>query len=151
MRLLTTGSRDWEGPRAEAGIQQVLNAVLSLSETLNSPLTVVHGACPTGADQCVDRWARRRDDTVALETHPADWRKLGKRAGPIRNQDMVDRGADLCIGFLKDGSTGTRNCLALAKNAKIPTFIVDWDPSFNPPPLALVRRLGTSEETRDVA
>lgn len=148
MRILTTGSRDWEGITAEAKIQVVLNVILALADVLGEEMTVVHGDCPTGADQCVDRWARRRDDQVKLEVHPADWRKYGKAAGPFRNQVMVDLGADMCIGFLKDGSTGTRNCLALARHTGIATFIVPWDSSWS---LRPSRAETTLEETRNVA
>lgn len=128
MRLLVTGSRDWDSRYGAARIETILNLILALSDTLGQKLTVVHGACPTGADQVVDRWARRReDDGVVVEEHPAQWGRFAKAAGPIRNQDMVDRGADLCIGFIRGASLGTRNCLALARNAKIPTFTVNWD------------------------
>ena len=130
MRILTTGSRDWEGYAPERHIQRILTAALNLAEALDSPLTVVHGACPTGADQCVDRWALRREGQVILETHPANWQQYGKGAGPRRNKWMVDLGADLCIGFLRAGSTGTTHCMTLARYNKIPTFRVDWNDSW---------------------
>jgi hypothetical protein len=128
MRILITGSRNWEGRYAEQRIHMVLNMILALSDLLGTKLTVVHGDCPTGADRIVDDWARRReDDGVTVEAHPANWRRYGKNAGPARNEAMVGRGADLCIGFHRGNSTGTRNCLALARNAKIPTFVVGWE------------------------
>jgi hypothetical protein len=40
---------------------------------------------------------------------------------------MVDLGADMCIGFLKDNSSGTRHTLALARNRGISTFTVHWE------------------------
>lgn len=128
MRLLVTGSRDWSGVYGTARIEQVLNIILALTEVLGVKLTVVHGDCPSGADQIVDRWARRRDsEGVVIEAHPADWSRFQRSAGPIRNQEMVDRGADLCIGFVKGNSLGTRHCLSLARNAKIPTFTINWE------------------------
>jgi|RhiMetdeSRZDD1v2_1073273.scaffolds.fasta_scaffold325799_2 SLOG family YspA-like protein len=129
MRLLVTGSRDWEGRYAEARINQVLNTVLALSDILGDKLTVVHGACPTGADQITDAWAVRREhDGVAVERYPANWQRYGKGAGPRRNEELVRLGADMCIGFLRqDNSTGTKNCLALSRHAGIPTFVVNWE------------------------
>lgn len=109
-------------------IYQVLNIVLALADVLGEKLTIIHGDCPTGADQVVDRWARRREgDGVTVETLPADWRTLGKRAGPVRNKAMVDRGADMCIGFVRGDAKGTRITLAMATEAGIPTFTVDWE------------------------
>lgn len=128
MRVLVTGSRDWDSRYGAARIETILNLLLALSDTLGQKLTIVHGGCPSGADQAVDRWARRReDDGVVVEVYPAQWAKFSRSAGPIRNQEMVDRGADLCIGFVRGSSLGTRNCLALARNAKIPTFTVTWE------------------------
>lgn len=127
MRILTTGSRTWEGFHATIRIQILLDTYLAFCEQLGEKLTVVHGDCPKGADQIVDAWARRRDYAgVTVETFPADWSR-GKGAGPRRNQQMVDAGADMCIGFLRDNSAGTQHCLAMARNAKIPTFTVHWE------------------------
>lgn len=127
MRVLVCGSRHWDGIYGETRIQEVLNQVLALCEVLGQKLTIVHGGGP-GADQAIDRWGRRReDDGVTVEVHPANWRTYGKAAGPIRNQAMVDRGADMCIGFLRGPAAGTRVTLALARNADIPTFPVLWE------------------------
>lgn len=128
MRVIVTGSRNWMGIYGDNRIWQVLNILLALTDVLGDKLTLIHGACPTGADQVVDRWARRReDDGVSLETLPADWRTLGKAAGPIRNQEMVNRGADMCIGFVRGTARGTFVTLGMAREAGIPTFVVNWE------------------------
>ena len=125
MRVLITGSRNWEGVWAETEVGVVLMAVECLSIVLRSPLVIVHGGCPTGADAIADRWARRRD--YEPEVHPADWARWGKGAGPMRNVKMVEAGADMCIGFLRDSSKGTLHCLEMARIAQIPTFTVHWN------------------------
>ena len=33
-----------------------------------------------------------------VETHRADWDQHGKKAGPLRNQQIVAAGADICPG-----------------------------------------------------
>lgn len=127
MRVLVTGSRDWTGVYGTNRIHIVLNVLLALCDVLGEKLTVVHGDCPTGADRIVDDWALRREDVVTVERHPADWRTLGKRAGPIRNEYMVSRSrADMCIGFLRNHSRGTSVTLNMSREAGIPTFTVDW-------------------------
>lgn len=127
MRVLITGSRNWEGLAAENRLYRVLDQVQKLAYQLGSPLTVVHGDCPTGADAHADRWCRRREEEVTLETYPADWTIYGKFAGPIRNEIMVNLGADMCIGFLRPPSKGTAGCLELAREAGIPTFVINWE------------------------
>lgn len=125
MRVLVTGSRDWTGVYGEARIYMVLNMVLALCEVLGQKLTIVHGDGP-GADQTIDAWAVRRDDSgVTVERWPAPW-AMGKYAGPVRNGQMVGQGADMCIGFLKNASKGTTGTLLLAREAGIPTFTVHW-------------------------
>lgn len=127
MRILTTGSRTWEGKHAAIRVQVLLDTVLALCDHLGEKLTVVHGDCPNGADRIVDDWGRRRDYAgVTVETFPADWSR-GKAAGPRRNQQMVDAGADMCIGFLRANSSGTQHCMAMARNSNIPTFTLYWE------------------------
>ena len=127
MRLIVTGSRDWEGLAAENKVYRVLDKVLELSEQFEQPLVLVHGACPTGADQCADRWGLRRHKTVTVEPHPADWTVYGKAAGPRRNKHMVGLGADMCIAFLRNDSSGTTGTIYLARELGIPTFVINWE------------------------
>lgn len=132
MKVLTTGSRTWKGVYGEWIITLTLNRLESLGHALHSPLRLMNGACPEGADAIVQRWADRRE--VPLEEFPADWANYGKAAGPMRNMYMVHLGADMCIGFLRDNSRGTMGTLDLARAAKIPTFVVPWDDSTPPIP-----------------
>lgn len=125
MRVLVTGSRDWTGVYGDARIYMILNCLLALCEVLGQKLTIVHGDGP-GADQTIDAWAVRREDSgVIVERHPAPW-VVGKPAGPLRSKLMVAEGADMCIGFLKNASRGTTNTLVLAREAGIPTYTVHW-------------------------
>lgn len=58
-----------------------------------------------------------------VECVPADWATLGNRAGPIRNQAMVDLGDYLaCLAFPLGESRGTRDCMARAEAAGIPVL-----------------------------
>lgn len=131
MRLLTTASRNWEGPWAEDRIAGVLGAFWMLSQALGESFLVLHGDCPTGGDQIVDRWCLRRD--ILVERYPADWTKYGKQAGPRRNFDMVYNGnPDLCVGFLRGDSPGTTHTLGLARERGIRTWVIAWDPEGKP-------------------
>jgi hypothetical protein len=129
MRVLVTGSRDWSGVYGTNRIHVVLNMLLAFCEVLGDKLTLIHGDCPTGADRIVDDWALRREDSgVTVERHPADWRTLGKQAGPIRNQYMVNNGnLDMCIGFLRGSSRGTSVTLNMSREARIPTYTIRWE------------------------
>lgn len=81
---------------------------------------VVHGTA-RGADEIAGRIAKTLG--LKVEEHPAEWTRYGRRAGFIRNRAMATAGADLCIAFWTNGSTGTGHMLRIAREAGIPTEI----------------------------
>jgi len=122
MRILVTGSRVWpDSKEVQARIVQVI-----VNQPYGTHVVVVHGDCPTGADRAarefLDDIEKQNLDYISQETHPADWNKHGKAAGPLRNQEMVDLGADVCLAFPLGESRGTRDCMRRAEAAGIPVI-----------------------------
>lgn len=124
-RVLVTGSRNWQTVGVVRGaLDEILGSLPD-----DQPLVVVHGDCPTGADIMAKTWALTRftpvctDDyeLVTEEAHPAAWHVHGNAAGPIRNKAMVDKGADVCLAFIRNGSRGASHTADLAEQAGIPT------------------------------
>lgn len=74
-------------------------------------ITIISGGC-RGTDKLGERYAKERG--YKLEVFNADWDKLGKKAGVIRNEEMVIS-ADYVIAFWDGESRGTYNLLTLAK------------------------------------
>lgn len=116
MRLLITGSRTWEN---RASIQTAMLLAMLPARVRGEEITVVHGACPSGADQIAD-WLACNVFHVAVERHPANW-KIDKRAGFVRNAEMVKAGVDMCLAFIRDGSRGASMTADLAERAGIET------------------------------
>jgi YspA, cpYpsA-related SLOG family len=129
MRVLITGSRGWTHL---AAVRADLDSLLSKHG--RDGLTIVHGACSRGADRMAANWARQRKVTV--EAHPADWERYGRaRAGFIRNAEMVQAGADLCLAYVlpcespncprprPHDTHGSADCIARAEAAGIPLRI----------------------------
>ena len=116
-RVIVTGSRDWPTPD---DVEEALDEVLLSTKWL----TLVHGACPTGADLQANEWAKQKilkGAPVEIEPHPALWNLYGKSAGYRRNAEMVSQNANLCLAFIHNDSDGASHTESLAKNADIPT------------------------------
>jgi hypothetical protein len=109
VRVLVTGSRTWDDSRA------VFDALAACNY---GRVTLVHGACPRGADAMAAAAARALG--WEIEPHPADWERHGKSAGFRRNAEMAALGADVCLAFIRDGSRGATHCAGLAEKAGIP-------------------------------
>jgi hypothetical protein len=122
-RILVTGSRTWDDIEAVAAAIDT-----AVDESGASEVVVVHGACPRGADQMAAEYVEETSGwygdflarQVTEERHPADWERLGKRAGFARNAEMVNLGADICLAFIRDGSRGATHTADLAEKAGIP-------------------------------
>jgi hypothetical protein len=115
VRILVTGSRTWDDLKT---IAEALSEAWWVANP-NEPFIIVHGDCYRGADVIAGRYARYMRWTV--EPHPADWERYGKRAGFIRNIEMVKAGADACLAFIRDDSRGASHCADAAERHGIPT------------------------------
>lgn len=120
MRILVTGSRTWRDYALLSAA--IVTNVFEHADDKPAPIgnvTIVHGACPRGADALADKFAKHSHCTV--ERHPADWDTYGRGAGFRRNAEMVNLGADLCLAFIKDDSRGASHTADLAEKAGIKT------------------------------
>lgn len=130
MRILITGSRDWtDRPCITQAIANAMNDHhASIEDTV-----IVHGAA-AGADRLAEEVAQFMG--IKTDPHPVtpeDWDRIGKRAGILRNIQMVKSGADICLAFInpcrKDdciirgihGSHGATHCSETARRAGIRT------------------------------
>lgn len=116
MKLLITGSRDWKEKRT---IRNVLS-------DFPAGTVLVHGDC-RGADRIAGSIGKQLGFDV--RPYPANWQAYGNAAGPIRNQEMLDKEnidgdkIHICIAFHDDleQSKGTKDMLEKASNAGVDT------------------------------
>jgi hypothetical protein len=102
----------------------VLNLVLqgindSFSE--ETELVLISGACPTGADKMAEEWAEAHGWTIIQ--YAADWATFGKRAGFLRNKEMVDSRPNETVAFIRNESKGATMTEKLSRQAAIPTRV----------------------------
>ena len=113
-RVLVCGGRDYTDLLRVCTVLDEQNA--------REPIgIVIHGAA-LGADSSARYWATTRE--VEKIGFPAEWRKYGKAAGPMRNQRMIDEGKpDVVVAF--PGGRGTADMVRRAEAAGIPVIRVD--------------------------
>ena len=117
MKVAIVGSRDW--PSREAVTRYVL--------ALPNDTVVISGGAP-GVDRIAEKTARVIG--LKVEVYPADWFKHGKRAGALRNQQIVDA-ADRIVAFWDGISKGTKITIDMAKRAGKPLEVIT---PMTPPP-----------------
>jgi len=78
----------------------------------------------SGADAMTQRYAR--EHALPFTMFPADWRRYGKGAGPIRNCAMVAVAQEL-VAFQKEGTPGTQNAIDEARKAALKITVVPID------------------------
>lgn len=130
MRVLVCGGRDfndWEYFRDEMEKIALDRFPRTEPDEYGNYLyavTIIHGAA-RGADTLAGQWAVI--NWCPFEEYPADWKTYGKRAGYLRNKQMLEEGRpDLVIAF--PGGKGTANMVKLAEEAGIETIrVLDAD------------------------
>jgi hypothetical protein len=112
MKILVCGSRTWTNERV---IRETLNYYRN-----QNPI-ILHGGAQ-GADRIAGTIADEFGFGVSV--FKPDWNTQGIKAGPIRNQKMIDEKPDLVIAFYDGVSKGTMDTIRRAAKAKIPTRVV---------------------------
>ena len=118
-RLLITGSRSWHQVGKMREELKIAYRYLGAGN-----ITLVHGDCEDGADAIADLIWTLQFGKEYVERHPANW-SLGKKAGFIRNKEMVDTKPDLVLAFQVDRSKGTQHTIDLTEEAGIELMLFE--------------------------
>jgi hypothetical protein len=109
--ILVCGSRSWHDGEA----------IKSRLRTFGPNAVVMHGGA-LGADTLAGRAAH--DLGLRVWEVKADWKKYGRRAGPLRNIAMLEKRPDHVLAFWDGKSPGTKHTLDEAERRGIPRWIV---------------------------
>jgi hypothetical protein len=113
MRVIIAGSRNFN----DYGIvKKKLNAILKNQKEV----TIISGTA-NGADKLGERYAN--DNHLKLEQYPAMWDLFGKKAGYMRNEEMV-KVADAAIVFWDGKSKGSKHMIDISKKYNLKLRIV---------------------------
>jgi hypothetical protein len=111
LRVYITGGRDYDERET---VFRALDKVMRK----HGVVCLISGHCtdwdgnPRGADRWGEEWADARGvPKMLFEVTRQEWKTIGRRAGPIRNERAIVKGCpDLCVHF--PGGTGTADALA---------------------------------------
>lgn len=126
LKVAVVGSRSFQN-------SSFLSSVLDQLREQVGDFTLVSGGA-RGADTLAATWALQRD--LLITEHLPDWSKHGRRAGIIRNRDVVDD-ADLLLAFWDGDSPGTAHVIEYAREVHVSLVVYE------------VSNAGASEEGRD--
>jgi len=116
--ILVTGAREWTD-------EQMVYDVLA--KHANQQCTLIHGNCE-GLDIIAATAGEKLGFTI--KSYPANWKKYGRSAGPIRNREMVrellnyDDKIMYAFHDCLEQSRGTKDCVNHAKKVGIIAKIV---------------------------
>jgi len=111
MRILVCGGRSYGDITRIAQILDKIHRERGIT-------TLIHGGA-RGADAIADAWANYNN--VEREEFCADWKHLGPRAGPIRNQRMIEDGKPHAVVAFP-GGRGTADMTFRARLAGLPVW-----------------------------
>jgi hypothetical protein len=120
MNLIIAGGRDFDNWHL---LWESLERILK--DTDKSTITVFCGMAK-GADTLGKQYALLNNIPVKL--FPADWDTHGKKAGILRNQEMIDAGATHLVAFWDQKSRGTADMIKRATKAGLAVRVVKYEP-----------------------
>jgi hypothetical protein len=102
------------------GVGFVITGSSRTADEIGSSYRSAKGAL-RGVDDVALCWAKRRG--LATENYPADWKGLGRGAGPERNKRMLEHSRpNLVLAF--PGGRGTAHMCRISIEAEIPVY--EW-------------------------
>ena len=128
VRILVCGSRTFDDATIVA---YYLGRVSAFYE---SNIMIIEGEAK-GADLLAREWAVATGKV--FEPYPADWERYGKRAGFLRNTQMLEEGRpDRLVAFVDKPlaeSKGTKMMVDIARTAGVPCRVVEHRSYVLPP------------------
>lgn len=114
MRVLVCGGRHFHNRAFAESYLDKLHAIYKFD-------CVIHGAA-RGGDTLAAQWASTH--AIPVEAFPADWDKLGRAAGVLRNKQMIAQGQpDMVVAL--PGGRGTHHMRLQASQAGL--LVIDLD------------------------
>lgn len=115
INVLVCGGRDFTDYLL---LRQELDNILSQHDTIEITSGMAKGADTLAVNYAIEHG-------LILNEFHANWEKYGKKAGPIRNMQMLVEGKpDLVVAFPTKSSRGTWHMIRIAQQAGVETIVI---------------------------
>ena len=115
---LVLGVSGWRGFSDYDRFCEELKKAVTLFDTGDITAIVSGGA--RGADALAERYAKEHD--IPIFIFKPDWKTLGKRAGPLRNADIVNKCTHLLAFPNLEEGRGTQDAVRKARDKGKPVY-----------------------------
>jgi hypothetical protein len=118
----TTSTLAVVGSRSFKNYELLSDELNTLAKTDFKFDSIVSGGA-LGADTLAEKYAKHHD--IKMNILKPDWKKHGKKAGILRNKDIVDS-CNYVIAFWDGSSVGTKHSINYARIQEKPVKIVNF-------------------------
>ena len=115
---LVLGISGWRGFTDYDKFCEVVETAVKTFE--HGGITAIVSGGARGADALAERYAREKD--LPLYVFKPDWKTLGKRAGPLRNADIIAKCTHLVAFPNMEEGKGTQDAIRKARKRGIPVY-----------------------------
>lgn len=121
-RVIIAGGRDFNDYNL---LKETAHEIIA---KYDNPIKIVSGTC-RGADRLGEKYAY--ENQIRVERFPADWNKLGRSAGYVRNVEMAIYASDndnigVLIAFWDGKSKGTKHMIDAAKKYGLEIHVIRY-------------------------
>lgn len=116
MKIVIAGSRDITS-------QDLIDRYADILDDKYDITHVISGRAK-GVDTCGETWANKHNKDIIY--FPADWDKHGKKAGILRNLEMLKQ-ADIILVIMHNDSRGSTHMASIAQTSGKPTYVYNTD------------------------
>jgi hypothetical protein len=114
IRLAIVGSRNY------TDYKEFVKIINDIVGRIGVPPDIIVSGGATGVDALAERYAI--DNKIEFKVFPADWKTYGRKAGPIRNTQIVNDATHV-IALPSKESKGTYDTIRKARTLKRKLFI----------------------------
>ena len=123
-RIIICGGRHFNDYEA---LEEKVDQVLDSLEMEISQIEIVSGHC-VRADRLGEQYAENHQ--VKCSVFPAEWKKHGRSAGPLRNSQMIRYASEsdrpVVIAFVSPRSRGTKDTVRKANREGMEVFVYEY-------------------------